>query len=185
MLWDCVCQRYQQCCDSLLPWMHPKGLAERSEASEDDWGKLRWALQYLLGPLYLKLTLKVEDLSTIKWYVDASYTVHPDCKGHTGAVMTLGKGAITSTSTKQKVNVQSSTEGELVGADDALPQAIWSKYFIEAQGHTVENNIMFQDNKSCMLLETRMENSRAQNARSTLTTNISSLATRSLRGTCS
>ena len=68
--------------------------------------------------------------------------------------MTLGKGAITSTSTKQKVNVRSSTEGELVGADDALPQAIWSKYFIEAQGHTVNNNIMCQDNKSCMLLET-------------------------------
>ena len=52
------------------------------------------------------------------------------------------------------MNVQSSTEGELVGADDALPQAIWSKYFIEAQGHTVNNNIMCQDNKSCMLLET-------------------------------
>ena len=68
--------------------------------------------------------------------------------------MTLGKGATTSTSTKQKVNVRSSTEGELVGADDALPQAIWSKYFIEAQGHKVDNNIMLQDNKSGMLLET-------------------------------
>ena len=64
------------------------------------------------------MTLKVEDLSTIKWYVDASYTVHPNCKGHTRAVMTLGKGAMTSTSTKQKVNVQSSTKGELVGVDD-------------------------------------------------------------------
>ena len=108
---------------------------------EDDWEKLRRVLQYILGTLYLKLALKVEDLSTIRWYVDASYTVHPDCKGHTGAVMTLGKGATTSFSTKQKVNVRSSTEGELVGADDALPQAIWSKYFIEAQGHTVNNNI--------------------------------------------
>ena len=58
---------------------------------EDDWGKLRWVLQYILGTLHLKLTLKVEDLSTIKWYVDASYTVHPDCKGHTGTIMTLGK----------------------------------------------------------------------------------------------
>ena len=67
---------------------------------EDDWGKLRWALQYLLGTLYLKLTLKAEDLSTIRRYVDASYTVHPDCKGHTGTIMTLGKGATTSTSTK-------------------------------------------------------------------------------------
>ena len=78
---------------------------------EDDWAKLRRVLQYLLGTLNLKLTLKVDDLSTIRWFVDASYAIHPDCKGHTGAVMTLGKGAMTSTSTKQKVNVRSSTEG--------------------------------------------------------------------------
>ena len=33
--------------------------------------------------------------------MDASYAVHPDMKGHTGATMTLGKGTVTSLSTKQ------------------------------------------------------------------------------------
>ena len=38
--------------------------------------------------------------------------------------------------------------------DDALPQILWGKYFIEAQGYTVEHNILFQDNKSTILLAT-------------------------------
>ena len=35
-----------------------------------------------------------------------------------------------------------------------LPTAIWLKYFIEAQGNLVEHNIMYQDNKAAILLET-------------------------------
>ncbi|EJK55981.1 hypothetical protein THAOC_24212 [Thalassiosira oceanica] len=63
------------------------------------------------------------------------------------------QGAQTSISRKHKINTRSSTESELVGADDILPSAIWSKYFIEAQGFTVDRNIMYQDNQSAMLLE--------------------------------
>ena len=48
-----------------------------------------------------------------------SYTVHVDCKGHTGAMMTFVKGAMTSFSWKQKINTKSSTEAELIGVDDA------------------------------------------------------------------
>ena len=120
---------------------------------EDDWGKLRRVLEYLKGTRNLKLTLKVKDLSVIRWWIDASYTVHPDCKGHTGSTMTLGEGATISMSNKQKVNVRSSTEGELVGVHDVLPRALWSKYFIEAQGFKVDRNIVYQDNKSAILLE--------------------------------
>ena len=29
---------------------------------------------------------------------------------------------------------------------------MWCKYFIEAQGYTIENNILYQDNKSTILL---------------------------------
>ena len=41
--------------------------------------------------------------------------------GHTGSVMTLGEGAVMSFSRKQKLNAKSSTEAELVAADEALP----------------------------------------------------------------
>ena len=52
------------------------------------------------------------------------------------------------------INVKSSTECRLVGVDDAIPQMMWGRYFIEAQGYTVEHNILYQDNKSNILLAT-------------------------------
>jgi hypothetical protein len=119
---------------------------------EDDWGKLKRLLKYLKGTKHLKLTLSVDSLSKVLWWVDASYNVHDDCRGHTGAMMSLGKGAPISFSRKQKLNVRSSCEGELVGIDDALPLILWTRYFIESQGYTVEENILYQDNKSTILL---------------------------------
>ena len=121
---------------------------------EDDWGKLKRVLQYLYGTKHMKLTLSVDNLQQIRWWVDASYNVHEDCKGQTGAMMSLGKGAPISFSRKQKLNVRSSCEGELVGVDDAMAWILWCKYFIEAQGYTVEQNILYQDNKSTILLAT-------------------------------
>ena len=53
----------------------------------------------------MKLTLTVDNISFIKWWVDASYSVHWDCKGHTGAMMLLGEGAIIRFSRKHKLNV--------------------------------------------------------------------------------
>ena len=111
-------------------------------------------LKYLKGTMYMKLTLSVDSMTTVAWYVDASYGAHMDLKGHTGMMMTLGKGAVMSFSRGQKLNVRSSTECELVGIDDAMPQMMWGKYFIEAQGWTVEHNILYQDNKSTILLAT-------------------------------
>jgi hypothetical protein len=121
---------------------------------EDDWGKLKRVLQYLFGTKHMKLTLTIDDLSQVKWWVDASYNTHEDCKGQTGAMMSLGKGAVVSFSRKQKLNVRSSCEGELVGIDDAMSWIIWCKYFIEAQGYSIEQNILYQDNKSTILLAT-------------------------------
>ena len=51
---------------------------------EDDWKKLKRGLVYLKGTMHMKLNITVASLSTITWYVDASYGVHYDCKGHTG-----------------------------------------------------------------------------------------------------
>ena len=63
---------------------------------EDDWGKLKRVLKYLNGTGKLSLTLMADDIGIIKWYVDASYAIHNDCHGHTGGMMTLGCGAVTS-----------------------------------------------------------------------------------------
>jgi hypothetical protein len=121
---------------------------------EHDWGKLKRVLRYLKGTMHMKLTLSVDNMTTICWYIDASYGAHMDLKGHTGMMMTFGKGAAMSFARGQKLNVRSSTECELVGIDDAMPQMMWGKYFVEAQGYTVEHNILYQDNKSTILLAT-------------------------------
>ena len=85
--------------------------------------------------------------------MDASNAVHQDCKGQTGGLMTIGKGDIYSTSVKQKINTKSSTEIEIVAVDDVMPQIMWTKYFLEAQGYTNNDIILHQDNMSAMLLE--------------------------------
>ena len=120
---------------------------------EDDWGKVRRVLQYLKGTLYLKLRLTAESLVSALWFIDGSDGVHWDCKGQTGAGMTLGKGALISFSRKHKTNTRSSTESEIVSVDDAITTVLWSLYFIQAQGYDMVHATIYQDNKSAILLE--------------------------------
>jgi hypothetical protein len=99
--------------------------------------------------------LSAEDLHLVRWHIDAAFAVHPDFKSHTGGVMTYGGGAVQSISRKQKLNTRSSTEAELVGADDGATMILWTKLFMEAQGYEITHNILYQDNKSAILLETK------------------------------
>ena len=89
----------------------------------------------------------------IKWYVDVAFAIDPDFKSHTGGVMTFGQGGVQNISQKQKLNTKSSTDAKLVAADDVSVIIFWTKLFLEAQGYEVEKNILFQDNKSAILLE--------------------------------
>ncbi len=119
----------------------------------DDYKKLTRTIRYLRGTVDLPLTLEADNISIIKWWVDASYAVHPDMKSHTNGMLSLGKGATYGTSTKQKLNTKSSTEAELVGVNDVMPQVLWTRYFLQAQGYEVTDPIIHQDNQSAMLLE--------------------------------
>ena len=42
---------------------------------------------------------------------------------------------------------------ELVAADDASTLILWTKLFMEEQGYKINKNILYQDNKSTILLE--------------------------------
>jgi hypothetical protein len=121
---------------------------------EDDWSKLKRLLRYIRCTIHLPLILRADSLNVIKWWVDASFATHDNCRGHTGATMSLGRGSIIGMSKKQKINTRSSTESELVGADDAIPHMMWTCYFLEGQGYKVDECILNQDNMSAMLLET-------------------------------
>jgi hypothetical protein len=39
-----------------------------------------------------------------------------------------------------------------MGADDFMPEICWTRYFMKAQGYGVKDNVLFQDNKSSILL---------------------------------
>jgi hypothetical protein len=121
---------------------------------EDDWKKLVRMIQYLQGSLQLPLTLEADNFNIVKWWVDGAYGVHPDCRSQTGGTASLGKGSIISTSLKQKLNTRSSTETELVAADDMMPHLCWTNYFLQCQYYHVLGTVMYQDNKSAILLET-------------------------------
>jgi hypothetical protein len=133
-------------------------LTTRVKAPDDNnWGKLKQVLWYLNGTKRLQLTISVNNLSILKWYVDGSHDVHWDCKGHAGTMFTLGKGAVSSYSRKLKLNTQSSTETELVGVDMYMPKILWSQYFMNSQGYDTEIIELYQDNKSA---ESLMKNGR-------------------------
>jgi hypothetical protein len=108
--------------------------------------------------------LEANDQGTLEWWIDASFAVHRDMRSHTGATLSLGKGAAYSASTKQKINTKSSTEAELVGVDDGMPMVMWTRNFLQAQGYKVNDNVVYQDNQSAMLLE---RNGRASSGRRT------------------
>ena len=88
----------------------PREPEERSEPNESDWHKLRRLIQYLNGTREKFLTLSIDTVGVIKWYIDASFAVHPDFKSHTGVKMTMGKGTMIPVSKKQRLNTKSSTE---------------------------------------------------------------------------
>ena len=120
---------------------------------EDDYKKLTRLIQYLRHTLHICLVLGKDDTDVVCWWIDASYTVHPDMRGHRGATMSLGNGSVFSGSWKQKLVTRSSTESEVVGVFDVLPQVLWTKKFLEDQGVEVKETILYQDNMSSMLLE--------------------------------
>ena len=79
--------------------------------------------------------------------------------------MTMGLGAMQVILKKQKLKSRSSTEAELIGADDAATMILWTKLFMEEQGYPIEKNILYQDNKSAILLETNARTSAGKRSR--------------------
>jgi Reverse transcriptase (RNA-dependent DNA polymerase) len=119
----------------------------------DDWKKLGRCLRYLHANPDLPHTLESDGTGMIRWWVDASYGVHHDMKSHTGATMSMGKGCAYSMFRRQRLNTRSSTEAELVGVNDAMGLILWTRLFLEAQGFVVNDNVVYQDNQSAILLE--------------------------------
>jgi hypothetical protein len=120
------------------------------DPDNQDWNKLVKLLGFWKYKKDDVLSLDGDNISEIKWFVNASFTVHNDKKSHTGVTMSLGRGAVPSISTKQKICTRSSMEAELVSVDDVALKALWTKRFLEHQGVQITLNVIFCYNMSSM-----------------------------------
>ena len=97
--------------------------------------------------------LGAENMLNLLTWVDASYATHNDMRIHTGGCMSFGIGVLMPKSLKHKLNTKSSTESEVVGASDYLPNVIWTELFLKHQGILLQTSKFYQDNQSAMKLE--------------------------------
>ena len=72
-------------------------------------------------------------------------------------------------STKNKLNTQSSTDNGIVSVDECIPAVLWTRYWLDTQGCNIFDNIVFQDNKSAIISE---NNSKASSRKRTKHMNI-------------
>ncbi len=59
----------------------------------DDWRKLEHLVQYLRATVDMPLILGADGTGLLNWYVDASFAVHANMRGHTCGGLTLGSGS--------------------------------------------------------------------------------------------
>jgi len=114
----------------------------------DDKKKIHKCLKYLNYTKTLGLRLSVSsdvDTLNVTTHADASFGVHPDGKGQTAIVTTLGKGSILSNTHKQKIVSKSSSEAELIAASDAASEALGIRNYLISRSINVNPG---QDNLS-------------------------------------
>ena len=74
----------------------------------------------MMGTTNEVLTLSADDSQKLHWHIDAAFGAHPGMRSHTGGTFSMGFGAMSSSSTEQKVNSRISTEAELIAVDDKI-----------------------------------------------------------------
>ena len=66
--------------------------------------------------------------------MDALYAVHGDCQGHTGAMVYLGNLAVSRFSKEKYINGKISTEGKLIGVENAVAKNIMANVLYRGAG---------------------------------------------------
>jgi len=124
-------------------------LASRCECpTEQDMAKLKHVLRYLKRTQKAKRTFSGQSLE-LTVFADASYGIHPDSKGHTGVVISMGPDPIHHSSVKQKCVALSSTEAEIVALVEAAKYARWLEdIFGDLELPSPTPITVYQDNQS-------------------------------------
>ena len=71
------------------------------------------------------------NFSEVFTWIDALYDVHDNTRSHTGGAISIVYGIIHGKLSKQNINVQSSTEAELVGMSEYITYNLWLIMFLK------------------------------------------------------
>jgi hypothetical protein len=107
-----LCKRAQPDIQTVVAFLMTR--VKGPDDDDDAYKKLRRVMRYLRATKDMPLTLEADHTHILKWWDYASFTIHPDMKGHTGGLLSLGKGMVYGTWRGHKMVTQSSTEAELV-----------------------------------------------------------------------
>jgi hypothetical protein len=89
-----LCKRERPDLQTAVSFLSPRV----KSCDEDDYKKLIRMLQFLRATRGDFLTMSADSLHNVRWWVDASYAVHPDMRSHTGGDLSLGRVVIYGTS---------------------------------------------------------------------------------------
>ena len=127
-------------------------LASRVQSpDEDDMKYLLRVFEHLRATPELGLRYKPDEIVLYYW-IDASYNLHADSRGHTGIVVTIGRrnAPIYVKSQKHKLYTRSSTEAELVATDEGVLHLLWMILVFDFLGYPQTPVTVLQDNQSTM-----------------------------------
>ena len=85
-------------------------------------------------------------------------------KEHTNGSMYMVLGIVPGNSLKQHIHTKRSTENELVDTSNYIPWTIWTKIFLMGQGYNLKINVLDQDNKSVIKMESNGRMSAKENS---------------------
>ena len=119
-----------------------------------DYLRLFRILQYLKGSVNNCLTYNKTGPLQVNAYVDASFNLHWDAKGHTGFVISPDRtsAGIIFKSIKHQTTADSSTEAELMALHEALKYISWIADIYLELGYDIRPVDVHQDNLSAIAL---------------------------------
>ena len=89
----------------------------------------------------------------LKWWINVSHEAHLNIRDYAEGTVCMGRGLPISDSTNQKSKTRISTELKIVGVDEFMPGILWARNVLKDQHYGVTENIIFQNNRSALLLE--------------------------------
>ena len=99
-----------------------------------------------------KCVIGARNLSEVLNWIDASYSVDNRMSIYMVEAIAMVYGIIHGYSPKN-INIKSSIEAELVGMSEYIPYNLWLVMLLNEQGYEIKDNVVFQDNKSAILME--------------------------------